>query len=369
MRKLFSTFAVLIPVLALVVAASFAFVHNIGARAAATCTPTGFVRDSINLTAAVIDPPGTFSGTLDATGCNIGVYYGPNEKGTINNAEIFGANYFGVVNNGGHVIITRSSVHDIGEKPFNGDQHGVAIYFADASKATGSITNNYITKYQKGGIVTNGVGTIATITHNIVIGLGPVNFIAQNGIEVGDGAKATVSNNTVTDNSYTGANLASSGGILVFGGACYGSALTVGTQIKNNILLSNDVGVFLSNVDAGCTAPTTTPTRILTEDNFIRNDAVNNTSGFGKAGSGYQAGVSDTGDFDKIIDNNICGIGYTPVTTPPPYLYMIDVTFTKHPIVHGNTSCSKGGNGDSSVQPKSAAVQHMKGGVLVTYYK
>src|ERR1700680_956963 len=269
MRKLFAIFAVLIPVLALVITASFAFRYSIGARAAATCTPTGFYRDAINLTAAVIDPPGTFSGTLDATGCNIGVYYSPGAKGTINNAEIFGANYFGVVNNGGHVTITKSSVHDIGEKPFNGTEHGGAIYFADASSATGSITNNYITKYQKGGIVTNGVGTIATITHNIVIGLVPVNFIAQNDIEVGEGAKATVSNNTVTDNSYTGSNLASSGGILVFGGSCFSSALTIGTHITNNILLSNDVGVFLANLDASC-IPTTTPTRILTQNNFIR---------------------------------------------------------------------------------------------------
>ena len=368
MRKLFSIFAVLIPVVALVVAASFAFTHYIGAKAAPNCTSTGFFRDSINLTAAVIDPPGTFSGTLDATNCNIGVYYGPGIKGAINNAEIFGANYFGVVNNGGHVTITKSSVHDIGEKPFNGDQHGVAIYFADASSATGSITNNYITKYQKGGIVTNGVGTSATITHNIVIGLGPVDFIAQNGIEVGDGAKATVNNNTVTDNSYTGSNLASSGGILVFGGACYGSALTVGTHITNNIVLSNDVGVFLSNLDAGCT-PTTTPTKILTENNFIRNDAVNNTSGFGAAGSGYQAGVSDQGDYDKIINNKICGIGYTPVATPPPYLYMIDVTATNHPVVDDNTSCSKGSNSGSSVQPQTTAVHHMKAGVAVKRYK
>ncbi len=368
MRKLFSICAVLIPLLALVVAAGFVFRYNISAKAAATCTPTGFVRDSINLTAAVLNPSGTFSGTLDATGCNIGVYYSPGAKGTINNAEIFGANYYGVVNNGGHVTITKSSIHDIGEKPFNGSQHGVAIYFADASRATGSITNNYITKYQKGGIVTNGVGTNATITHNIVIGLGPVDFIAQNGIEVGDGAKATVNNNTVTDNSYTGSNLASSGGILVFGGACYGSALTVGTNITNNIVLSNDVGVFLSNLDASCT-PTTTPTKILTQENFIRNDAVNNTSGFGAPGSGYQAGVSDQGDYDKIVNNKICGVGYTPVTTPPPYLYMIDVTATNHPIVHGNTSCSKGGHGDSSVQPQSTAIQHLKAAAKAKYYK
>ena len=41
-------------------------------NASATCTPTGFFRDGINLTAAQIG--GSVTGTLDATGCNIGAY-------------------------------------------------------------------------------------------------------------------------------------------------------------------------------------------------------------------------------------------------------------------------------------------------------
>ena len=44
-------------------------------RALAACTQTGFVRDGINLTAALINPTGTVSGDVDATGCNIGIYY------------------------------------------------------------------------------------------------------------------------------------------------------------------------------------------------------------------------------------------------------------------------------------------------------
>ena len=41
------------------------------------CLPTGWVVNGVNLTAALISPTGTFSGVLDATGCNIGIYYGP----------------------------------------------------------------------------------------------------------------------------------------------------------------------------------------------------------------------------------------------------------------------------------------------------
>ncbi|MDP3941187.1 MAG: hypothetical protein Q8Q49_02655, partial [bacterium] len=99
---------------------------------AATCTPTGFFRDSINLTAAQIG--GDVTGTLDATGCNIGVYYDSSTTpGDVTSAEIFGANYYGVVVNGGpgdvSVDVIGSDIHNIGEVPFNGAQHGNAIYY------------------------------------------------------------------------------------------------------------------------------------------------------------------------------------------------------------------------------------------------
>ncbi len=43
-----------------------------------TCMPTGFVRDGVDLTAARIG--GDVTGPVDATGCNIGVYYGPDSE-------------------------------------------------------------------------------------------------------------------------------------------------------------------------------------------------------------------------------------------------------------------------------------------------
>src|ERR1043166_3525576 len=57
--------------------------------AAVTCTPTGFSRDSINLTAALINPPNV-SGDVDATGCEIGVYYSSGVNGHVENANIHG---------------------------------------------------------------------------------------------------------------------------------------------------------------------------------------------------------------------------------------------------------------------------------------
>jgi parallel beta-helix repeat protein len=157
---------------------------------AATCFSTGFFRDSTNMTAAQINPTGTVSGPVDATGCNIGIYYDQG-IGAVNKAIVNGANYFGVAVNGDNnvvaVNVTNSTVSNIGETPLNGTQHGVGIYyraFGTTGSTSGKVTGNTITNYQKGGIVVNGASTV-TVSGNTVTGQGPVDYIAQNGIQVG----------------------------------------------------------------------------------------------------------------------------------------------------------------------------------------
>ena len=119
------------------------------AVAVTMCMPTSFIRDGMNLTAAVI-ADGDISGQIDATGCNIGIYYGPGTSGTVEGSEVKGANYFGIVVTGEDslgnlgttsVDVTSNSIHDIGEKPFNGTQHGVGVYYfasSDGASATGA---------------------------------------------------------------------------------------------------------------------------------------------------------------------------------------------------------------------------------------
>lgn len=303
------------------------------ASAATSCTATGYIRDGINLTAALINPSGTVSGDVDASGCNIGVYYSAGVTGTVKGANIHNANYFGVVNNGGAVTVENSRIHDIGESPLNGDQHGVAVYWVYGSAATGAITNNTIWNYQKGGIVVNGVGSSASVSGNTVTGQGPVSYIAQNGIQIGYGATATVMRNTVSGNSYTGTSTVS-GGIIVVGGPCpyyYGSAYTTDTQIVGNTVVNNDVGIWLTNLQADCASAPTTATNIKVVNNTISNDAVTN-------GYGYQAGIADQGYNDKIIHNTISGAGYDPATSATAYLIQIDAdsSFTNKAKIHAN---------------------------------
>jgi hypothetical protein len=300
---------------------------------AATCTETGFERDGINMTAAQIG--GNVTGTLDASGCNIGVYYDNTTTGNVTGGNISGANYFGVVVNGDvgsvTVNVTNSSVHDIGETPLNGSQHGTAIYYRalGSGSASGVISGNTVSRYQKNGITANG-DVSATISNNTVTGEGPVSYIAQNGIQLGYGAKGSITENTVTGNAYTGSNLASSGGILVVGGEAFGPGLayTVGLNISKNMLTNNDVGVWLYNADASGNAPTA-KTNNSVKFNTISNNAVTNTTGY-DATCGYQVGVADVGHKDQIVNNSISGFGYTPQVggdctgTPPAFLRFID---------------------------------------------
>ena len=244
------------------------------AAAQVTCQPTGFMRDNINLTAAQIG--GNVTGTLDASGantvdgvpCNIGVYYDNTTSGNVSaGADISGANYFGVVVNGDvgavSVNVKGGSIHDIGESPLagQGSQHGTAVYYRGlgAGSATGTVSGNTITNYQKGGITVSG-NVLATITGNTVTGQGPVSWIAQNGIQMGYGAKGSVTGNTVTGNAYTGTNFASSGGILVVGGPFFGLPYTTGLTISKNTLTGNDVGVWLFNANESGTLRPPRPT-------------------------------------------------------------------------------------------------------------
>jgi hypothetical protein len=205
-----------------------------------TCTATGFMRDGIDLTAALINPAGTVSGLLDATGCNIGVYYGPGKSGTVSGANIAGANYYGVVVNAAAVDVTGSTIHDIGESPLNGSQHGVAVLYttidqAGASTGTsakGTMSGNTITKYQKNGVVISGAGAAVSVLNNVVTGEGGVTYIAQNGIQVSFAGSAKLVGNDVSLNNYTPSKVTACGLLIYKAGGVSGATKSGISYIK-----------------------------------------------------------------------------------------------------------------------------------------
>jgi len=200
---------------------------SLTSSASPICIPTGFVRDGIDLTAAQIG--GNVTGILDATECNIGVYYN-SATGNVNDANIFGANYFGVLVNGASVNVGNSSVHAIGEVPLNGAQHGNAIVYLGG--ASGTISGNTVSHYQKNGITVRDAGTSASVLTNTVTGEGPINYIAQNGIQISFGATALVRGNSVSGNWYTPAGTIACGLLLFEAG---------GVKQQMNNLFANEV--------------------------------------------------------------------------------------------------------------------------------
>jgi hypothetical protein len=201
-------------------------------RSGVVCTPTGFYRDGINLTAAQIG--GAVTGPLDATGCNIGAY----NPTSVNNADISGANYYGVVVNGESVNVTNSLVHNIGEVPLNGSQHGNAVLYING--AHGTISGNTVSRYQKNGITVSGndaannaanTGTSVTVQDNTVTGEGPINYIAQNGIQISYGATAKVIGNDVSRNNYAPSKVTACG-LLIYKAAGVSSTKTGLSFIK-----------------------------------------------------------------------------------------------------------------------------------------
>jgi hypothetical protein len=196
------------------------------------CTATGFTRDGIDLTAAQIG--GAVTGTLDATGCNIGAY----NPESVDEADIFGANYFGVVANDVELNVTDSSIHAIGESPLNGAQHGNAVVYLDG--ASGTVSGNSIFDFQKNGITISGADSSASVLNNVVAGEGQIDYIAQNGIQVSFGATALVKGNTVSGHWYTPKSYVSCG--LLFYQAN-------GVKQQANTLFANEIN--LCNVGRG----------------------------------------------------------------------------------------------------------------------
>jgi parallel beta helix pectate lyase-like protein len=205
-------------------------IDNVSLSSSTVCMPTGVMEDGMNLTAAQIG--GDVTGALDATGCNIGVY-----NGSVHGGEIYGANYYGALEDGKANDVVNGDIHDIGESPLNGSQHGIAVEYTNG--ATGTLSGTTITNYQKNGVVIKS-GASVSVLNNTVTGQGQIDYIAQNGIQVSDGATALIKGNTVSGNWYTPKSYVACG--LLF----YGAG---GVKQQGNTLFGNEIN--LCNVGRG----------------------------------------------------------------------------------------------------------------------
>jgi hypothetical protein len=305
----------------------------------------------------------TPNSVLTIIGPNINVHVtGLTIEGPFQNAGC-GGDDFGILAIGGPAVqLGNDQVLNIGaadQAGLGGCQYGVGIqigrrYWPNTTggfntvnfAANAQIQNAKVAGYQKNGITVDGPGSQAQIQSSNIDGGGQNPIIARNGIQISRGATGQVQNNSVNNNEYTGpGSFASATGILVFGGC--GDPTDNNVQINNNSLTNNDTGVDDVNYDPTCTTAPSNQTNNQVHDNtIVKNDGVTNnspfTDEFGRAYTGYQVGVGNTGNNDQIHDNHVSSTdgAFGPSTTPGgEFLAPIDIQ-TYPPTgdqVHGNT--------------------------------
>jgi hypothetical protein len=314
----------------LVIGGSGASLALVGVTHAATCTPVSTSKG--NLTAAQVG--GNATGNVDATGCDIGVYYN-SPSGNVKDAMVHDANQYGVFIDATSVNVTGSEIYNIGHHTGasftpNGGQYGVGVYYYSSdstSSANGKVSGNNVHDYQKGGVVVNGSKSSANVSGNSVTGLSNVPFIAQNGIQFGYGGTGQAMKNTVNGNWYTGANWASTG-ILVFESDnvsvdgntvmnnqtgvdaeswCYfGVGSASNNKFINNTITGSDYGAVVAaySYNSDCDA--------VANNNKITNNIIEGTNNVGSEGifvgtAVVTVGYGPTTDNNKVVHNEVTG--------------------------------------------------------------
>jgi hypothetical protein len=177
--------------------------------------PNGFTLNGAGYTITAVDPVGDHfrgavvrNGGASANVQNLGV----TTSGLANVCDGGDDRLRGILFDGASGSITNNTVTHI-KQGASGCQEGNGIEVRNAPfDTTGTdkavtISGNSVSDYQKNGITANG-SVAATISGNTVTGAGAINYIAQNGIQVGFGGTATVKNNTISGNNYTGTDVA-----------------------------------------------------------------------------------------------------------------------------------------------------------------
>jgi parallel beta-helix repeat protein len=150
-------------------------------------------------------------------------------------------NLIGVFFRGVSGSLKESNVHGtrLGEADLSCESGAAVFVQGGTGTIKVSLLDNRIYDYQRAGIVVNETGARATIRGNIVTGLGSTPELAQNGIQVGFGGFAKITQNVVQNNATpTEDTCTFDGGNLVF--------QADGGVISNNTFTGNTAGVFIS---------------------------------------------------------------------------------------------------------------------------
>lgn len=140
-----------------------------------------------------------------------------------------------LVSDGATASIHGNSVVDIRDQEAACDS-GIGLGVTGGASAT--VVGNTFSGYQKGGVVVTGAGTQSTLEGNTVLGAGPVDTVAQNGIQVSDGASASINHNTISGHAFTPAGAVATGILLLGPGQ---------SQTSGNTVTENEVGIYVAD--------------------------------------------------------------------------------------------------------------------------
>ena len=183
----------------------------------------------------------------------------------------------------------------------NGCQSGDAIVVQSLGGGTSkvNINDNSVHDYQKNGITGNEAGTEVTITKNVVIGLGPTTGAAQNGIQIGFGAKGGILRNTVTGNVWSPCvSLTTCAfnatGILVF--------QSDDVRVEHNSVATNQVGIFAGGQNAKMESNNISNSLILVGIDLAGD---NNLASRNEVTNSGQAAILIEGNGNSVQNNDI----------------------------------------------------------------
>lgn len=193
-----------------------------------------------------------------------------------------------------------------------GCQSGNAIEVETSSGGASDVEihENSVSDYQKNGITGDEAGTDVSVVGNVVTGIGPTTGAAQNGIQVGFGAKGKIEGNSVADNVWspcvsTSQCAFNATGILVF--------QSDDVRVSENSAGTNQVGIFIGGNKGHVLDNTVFNSLVLlgivlngNDNEAVRNDVTRSD----------QAGILIQGDDNLVKANRItdAAIGILKVT-------------------------------------------------------
>jgi Periplasmic copper-binding protein (NosD) len=221
-------------------------------------------------------------------------------------------------------VVTRKQTLGPG---FTGCQDGEGIW---VQNGTVTINDSSVHAFQKNGITANEQGTFATIAGNTIEGQGPTSGAAENGIQVGFGARGTVQSNSIIDTIWAPDTILDRGdaatGILVYA--------SKGVTVTGNTVGNTQNGIAFVGDDQAGSADNGTITFnqvfgthifdgivLCSNVNFVDDNTINHSEEAGVNLQGQEAcGLTiETGNNNKVVGNSIneacAGILMSPDTS------------------------------------------------------